>query len=256
MRTISGDRYVTSVVPTKETGLARSWDTNARARLAELSESDDPSYLDLCYSLLEFLRTTGAPTHGRVLDAGCGLGYFTEMLVDAGYDAAGIDPAELTIDLARSAHPRIADRFAAESIERRAERDVLRFDLIVANMVLHTTPSLVGFLTAASRLLKPGGLLVAAIPNPKTYLQTRDDLGVNLAQTDLSIEQDLEIKFRIKDHAPHPAPIPFFHRPLRIYSVSAEMAGLRIDDYDVPDQIGPGRPKDITFLTFRHLVRS
>jgi hypothetical protein len=125
-----------------------------------------------------------------------------------------------------------------------------RFDITLANMTLHCVSHLAGFMATAADLTSPGGIFIATIPNPDSYLQSRDD--VDLTGTDLTRVQTLEITFRIHGHAPHPARVRYFHRPLSNYESSAVAAGLTIVHYEVPEQVGRGKPRDISVFTARH----
>jgi SAM-dependent methyltransferase len=53
------------------------------------------------------LRRSGAPQGARVLDVGCGTGYYTALLRDIGYTARGIDLSEVAIERARRRYPGI-----------------------------------------------------------------------------------------------------------------------------------------------------
>jgi hypothetical protein len=97
-------------------------------------------------------------------------------------------------------------------------------------------------------LMAPGAFMYVTIPNPKEYLQSRPDLDVS--RIDLTVEQALLVPFRIRNHAPHPERVIFFHRPLRTYSYTATSTGLTIADFDIPHRIGIGRAHDIAVLVF------
>jgi SAM-dependent methyltransferase len=229
------------------------WDRNAAARLQELITGSDPAYADLVELAMTYTREH-LSRGSRVLDVGCGLGFLTSSLAVDGFDVWGVDPSAKSIALARQSFPALADRFYArtlESFEEDAAHSRPRFDAIVANMVLHSVDDLAGFFRAAARLLTPGGFMWAAVPNPDTYLQGRSDIDVR--SLDLTAPQVLPaVPFRIHGHAPHPAPVPFYHRPFRDYSATADVYGLRVADYRVPDQVGTGRRGDIAIFVFTH----
>lgn len=234
------------------------WDLNASSRDLELSTNDDPSYRALKNLIFSELAELGTPSGARVLDAGCGLGYLSDDLAEAGFQVVAIDPSRESIDLAVRRNSKVAapstPTFSVASLQdfaQSAERH--SFDVIIANMTLNSVEDLQGFMYSASRLLTQTGALVATIPNPRTYLQSRGDVDLNAV--DLRVAQTLEVPFRIRNHEPHPAKVVFYHRPIRLYSVAADNASLPLHESRVPEQIGAGRPRDIALLEFRPSIR-
>ncbi|ANG85487.1 hypothetical protein A8L33_08895 [Microbacterium aurantiacum] len=196
------------------------------------------------------------PAGSKILDVGSGLGYLAAELADAGYRVDGIDPSSESVEKATQLHggsdglaffQGTLQQFAAAHRDR-------KYAALVANMTLHCVADLQGFMFAAAKLLQPDGVLIATIPNPGTYLQSRPD--VDVSGIDLRVEQTLEIEFRIRNHAPHPEKVLFFHRPIRIYSVAADNAGLPLLESRVPEHVGPGRSRDIAVLEFAPSQRS
>ena len=110
----------------------------------------------------------------RVLELGCGLGRFTELLLDRGLDVTALDLSEdLIADLrARVQHPRLhAVAGAAEDLAHLVSG---RFDAVVGFFVLHHFEDLPRALAIVAGVLKPGGQLAFCEPNafnPLVYLQ-------------------------------------------------------------------------------------
>jgi SAM-dependent methyltransferase len=100
-----------------------------------------------------------------VLEAGCGLGYFTYALQRAGYDVLGIDVSEEAVEKATQAY---GDLYKAESIESYAHTSDRKFDAIVMVEVVEHLEDPIDAVEEAVRLLAPGGSLVLTTPN-RTY---------------------------------------------------------------------------------------
>lgn len=145
-----------------------AWDDLAGERADVLDGDADISYWStLVPGVLEVLRDGES-----VVDAGCGVGRLSRQIALAGHDVACVDPSVKSIELASvhlasiegqqvTTHVGDLENFAAGR-EGTAGH-------VVANMVLQDVVGLAGFLGAAKRLLKPGGTLVATIPNPDIW---------------------------------------------------------------------------------------
>ena len=101
---------------------------------------------------------------GRVLDLGCGAGYGSEMLLEAGArEVLGVDASEEAVEHAKNRYARKNLEFTrADAVGLDTGRE---FDLVVAFEVLEHTTNHDGFLDAAKRALKKQGRLVVSTPN-------------------------------------------------------------------------------------------
>ncbi len=97
--------------------------------------------------------------HGRLLDVGCGLGFFLQAL-GGDYDAVGLEWSHPVVEMMRDLPLRVVeDRFPHHPFES-SESDIITFH----NMLDHL-PDPLGALRAAHDLLKPGGLLMLSLAN-------------------------------------------------------------------------------------------
>jgi len=103
---------------------------------------------------------------GRVLDVGCGPGFFLEVAAEAGYEVWGVDPSEFAIKLARE---RFGDRVQQGTLTDLAST-AARFDVIVAFDTFEHIYRPLEFLDNIWSLLNPGGILAITTPDPTSTL--------------------------------------------------------------------------------------
>lgn len=136
------------------------------ATLRRLVRPLDFRRVDECRTVLEWL----APAPGeRILDIGCGDGYYDRQMALAGAEVDAIDMRPARVELARrwNPHPRV--RFHHMSAEAVAFPDAT-FDKCVSICVLEHIPNDEAALREASRVLRPGGRLVLScdsLSNPQ-----------------------------------------------------------------------------------------
>lgn len=109
-------------------------------------------------------RATARLCRGRVLELGCGEGRLARVIRDRGLEVVGVDLSAAKIERARERHPNI--QFVRSDIRALALPDA-SFDTVVLAEVLEHVPDEPGaeILERAWRLLRPGGRLVASVPN-------------------------------------------------------------------------------------------
>lgn len=106
------------------------------------------------------------PPHAqRVLEVGCGSGQTLRWLKDTGRcaEAVGIELFENAATIARQHADRVVVGNAEQLVEGEFER--ASFDLVLCLDVLEHLVDPWIFVAKVERLLKPGGLLIASIPN-------------------------------------------------------------------------------------------
>jgi SAM-dependent methyltransferase len=84
----------------------------------------------------------------RVLEIGCNNGVFLDLLLEAGFDAVGVDPA--------TEHPKGLRAYFGEAVANQ----VGPVDLVVANNVFAHIDDLQGVFRGVAKILKPDGALV------------------------------------------------------------------------------------------------
>jgi 2-polyprenyl-6-hydroxyphenyl methylase/3-demethylubiquinone-9 3-methyltransferase len=119
--------------------------------------TDDPTTEER-WSLLSATLARHAAAGARVLDLGCGEGPFVRMLSGAGYRAAGCDIAQGALTRAgKGAYARIGDTLALPF------RDSA-FDAVWCTEVIEHVMEPLRLLSEASRVVKPGGVVVTTTP--------------------------------------------------------------------------------------------
>lgn len=146
-----------------------AWNTGAESFI-HFVESGSDYYRHLVHGPA-LLAACGDVRAARVLDLGCGQGYFSRLLARAGATVTGIDLADRLIARAielETSEPlgiqyqhldaaRIATHFAAES-----------FDLVTGCMSVQDAADPAAVLIAAGRVLGPAGRMVFSVPHPCT----------------------------------------------------------------------------------------
>jgi ubiquinone/menaquinone biosynthesis C-methylase UbiE len=111
-------------------------------------------------TILRFLRSLPL-SHPKILDIGCGTGWFTEQLSHLG-TATGIDLSETTIAIAKSRFPDIT--FIAGDLFE-TSLPVAEFDIVVAQEVIAHVYDQVALLDRIAGVLKPEGYLIITTVN-------------------------------------------------------------------------------------------
>lgn len=104
----------------------------------------------------------------NVLDAGCGPGEYTSLLIDRGANVTAIDYSEEMIKIARE---RTAGKATIFKANLNLPLDFLKndeFDIIISSMVIHYIKDLRNLFSEFNRVLKTGGTLIFSTGHPLT----------------------------------------------------------------------------------------
>jgi SAM-dependent methyltransferase len=97
---------------------------------------------------------------GRILDVGCGKGYFVKACVDAGLDAQGCDLSTSGVEFARESLKVRATCGLLRDIKTRLVADAGAFDTATLWATIEHLPDPIGTLKDIFDILKPGGRLL------------------------------------------------------------------------------------------------
>jgi 2-polyprenyl-3-methyl-5-hydroxy-6-metoxy-1,4-benzoquinol methylase len=124
----------------------------------EIPEGTRPPYMQ---ARLDFLLER-VPAGARVLDVGCGEGWFTAALAGAGREAVGIDVAQEPL---RRAHERESGLdLRCVPVEGEWPLQDVSFDAVWAGEVIEHVADTAGWLSEVRRVLRSGGALVLSTP--------------------------------------------------------------------------------------------
>ncbi|MFI4983722.1 MAG: bifunctional 2-polyprenyl-6-hydroxyphenol methylase/3-demethylubiquinol 3-O-methyltransferase UbiG [Rickettsiales bacterium] len=104
----------------------------------------------------------------KLLDVGCGGGLISVPMAKIGFTVDGVDASEKNIMVAR-AHAkkhRIKNlEYMYTSVEHHAEKNLQKYDVILALEVLEHVAEINNFIHALKQMLKPGGVLIISTIN-------------------------------------------------------------------------------------------
>ncbi len=109
-----------------------------------------------------FLRTHVRPGE-RALDLGCGTGWLTAELAEAGAKPVGVEIATAALERARAAHPALDFRLAP--IDGALPFEDCSFEVVWASEVIEHVADTARWLSEARRVLAPGGRLLVTTPS-------------------------------------------------------------------------------------------
>lgn len=114
----------------------------------------------------------------RCLDAGCGLGYGSEILAEAATAVTAVDVDQTTVRAAQETHRAKRLEFTVADVCRLPFGD-RQFDLSVSFEVIEHLADWQLFLRELSRVTAPDGTALISTPNRDYYAEARGDSGPN-----------------------------------------------------------------------------
>ena len=205
------------------------WAAMPHEVLAEMADDGDFSKRHLVNPVL--LRMLGDLGGQRVLDAGCGNGYFSRMLARRGATVTGVEPASALFEFAahkEEAEPLGIRYLQADLCDLGALRPAVElgepFDAVVASMVLPAIPEWTRAMRACVGQLRPGGRFIFSVNHP-CFEQLATSWREHGAYQVSEYLADYEIEQRYATD---------FHRPLSAYLNEVINLGGRIAEVAEP----------------------
>jgi len=185
------------------------------------------------------LRLLGGLKGARVLDLGCGEGYFSRVMARREASVVGVDISPVMISLAQEEEQRhpLGITYCQGDITDLAVFAKETFDAAVAYLSLSDCIDHQLALREAARVLKKKGRLVYCLPHPCFFTpgaswEPRDRLRVSGSDHDkLHWKVDRYFHRERVDWVVYPnlpASTPHFHRPLQDYLDATWEAGLQV----------------------------
>ena len=162
-----------------EPGRAEDDPSTRAAEVAALFDTESERYDEahegprahLLHTRMAVVLAAVGPGPGKALDAGMGPGRLCAALEENGWTAFGVDISGRMVELAARRLPGARDRLLQGSIMELPFPDET-FDAVAATGVLEYLPDPAAGVAELVRVLVPGGLVVASIPN-STSLKER-----------------------------------------------------------------------------------
>lgn len=103
----------------------------------------------------------------KVLDLGCGYGWYSDYFSSIGGDVTGCDGSDKMISIARSLSPNC--KYEVVNIEKQLPYFDNDFDMVFCNQVLMDIENIQDLLKEVYRILKPNGIFYFSIVHPAFY---------------------------------------------------------------------------------------
>lgn len=217
------------------------WNRIAPAYASPASGTDD----DRIYAQFRDVlwHSLGDVRGRKVLDVGCGAGWLSRLLLDAGAEVVGVDGAAKLLELARQAAP--TAMFMEHDLVAGLPPLDHQFDRVVAYMLLQDLPAIDVLLASIHDVLTPGGRFVFTIPHP-CFFQMRSRRDEVTGQLFRMVTAYLAPEvWRIDSFGGH----NHYHRSLTFYVDALRSVGFAVTRLYEPEHIpGPRTtPEDEAF---------
>lgn len=156
----------------------------------------------------------------RVLDAGCGPGWYAAWLCDHGAAVVGIDASPKMIALAQQRTGGRADLRVADMGQPLNFLADGSFDLVLSALAVHYVPDMGMLCAEFARVLKPGGLFVFSTAHPffdYLYFKSRDYFAVE------------QVSAEWTGFGGEPVTVPAYRQPLTHITEALWRAGFVIE---------------------------
>lgn len=203
--------------------IIRQWD-GAAARFAADQEQSGFAEVNKAVVSARFQDLRGK----KVLDLGCGYGYYTDYFDGIGARTMGVDGSEAMIRIAREKYPKSA--FSVVDITKPLPFAPGSFNMVFCNQVLMDIEEIEGVLRECHRVLKHNGVFYCAIVHPAFFdgAWLADERGYQYAKAVSKYLSPYVLQNHFWGETTH------FHRPLSAYLNAASDAGFALIHAEEP----------------------
>lgn len=214
---------------------------NAAVKYTEEQETSEYVEINKKIVIKRFKNFTGE----KILDIGCGYGFFTDYFRSIGADAFGIDGSEKMIEIAKKRYP--MTNFSVADITKPLNIESGKFDMVFSNQVFMDIENIDFVFSECSRLLKTGGILYYSIVHPAFYdgHWLKDENGCKYAKVIEKYIAHYQFTNKFWGETTH------FHRPLSYYLNIAVKNGFILKEIIEPVSYdGKNKNSDLPLFLF------
>ncbi|MCI8604535.1 MAG: class I SAM-dependent methyltransferase [Ruminiclostridium sp.] len=186
----------------------------------------------------------------KILDLGCGYGFYTDYFVSIGANAVGIDGSEKMIEIARKQYP--MSEFHHMNIMKPLEFEEGSFDVVFSNQVLMDVENIDFVFSECKRVLKNKGILYFSIVHPAFYdgKWIKDENGYCRAKALEKYISHYRVTNDFWGETEH------YHRPLSYYLNAAAKNGFMLKEVNEPVSYdGKRKNSDIPLFFFAEYIK-
>lgn len=187
----------------------------------------------------------------RVLDLGCGYGWFTDYFRSIGGDPVDVDGSEKMIGIARERYPECS--FSVADITKPLPFEDRSFDMVFCNQVFMDIEDPVAVFAEIARVLRPGGIFWYSIVHSAFYdgAWLTDDNGYKYAKEMAAYIKPYRFTNNFWGETDH------FHRPLSYYLNTAADNGFVLKHTEEPVSYdGIAKNSDLPLFFFAEYVKA
>lgn len=186
----------------------------------------------------------------KILDIGCGYGFYTDYFRRIGAKAIGIDGSEKMIEIAMDRYP--LSEFYVMDITTQLAFESNQFDMVFSNQVLMDVENIDFVFSECKRILKVGGILYYSIVHPAFYdcHWLKDESGYHYAKAMEKYIESYQFKNEYWDKTEH------FHRPLSYYlNVASNYGFVLKQSYEPVSYDGKNKNSDLPLFFFAEYLK-
>lgn len=225
--------------------VVKKWE-NAAAVYTESQEASELAESNKAAVKARFDRMNGE----RVLDLGCGYGYYSDYFDSIGANALGVDGSKKMIEIARGRYP--STEFVIADIEKQLPFENESFDIVFSNQVLMDIENIDFVFSECKRVLKKSGIFWFSIVHPCFYdcRWVTDKNGFQSAKIIEKYIDCYQITNEFWGETEH------FHRPLSFYLNAAAKYGFMLRQALEPVSYdGILKNKDLPLFFFAEYIK-